>query len=1007
MQKKLATLVGKIVLVVILAVAGLGVIFAGMVGGAVIEVMKTAPKIDANSIKYEMSQNSTIVDENGNEVDSIATSEYRQIVDYNEIPEDLKNAFVAVEDERFYKHNGIDPLSIVGSALENIKAGSIVRGGSTITQQLARNTYLSNDQTFERKIREIYLALEIEKYLEKDEILGAYLNRVFMGQNSFGVQAAAKTYFNKDVSDLNLAQCATLAGIVQSPSENSLYKSIRTSEITDQRVLGEFSIDGSKYSAVYNKAPYEREEYVLQKMLENKYITKDQYDEALGFDVAETVEPTERTNTNMASYFNSLLERQVVEKLMKTQNISESQAWDKLYYGGLKITTTVDQNMQEKLEDIYANFSQYLIGNSQGLGYAPILSLSYDNWGNIINSDGSLIYYSKSNLLDENNDVYLNNGEVWYDENDNLVISSNKAYLSQTKIIFRDFYSLDEENSNLRSHRTGLIELKSNEDVYSNDNGDIVISRNYLENNENMLVHHEDGAISINKDYYDIDLNGVIQPQSSSVIIDQKTGHIKALMGGRDQEGMNILDRASAVPRQPGSSIKPIATYTPALDNGFNLATGVDDVPFEMNEDGEAWPKNVYGYYQGVTPLREAIKKSINTIAVRTLDTIGTDTSIEYLKNFGIIRDDEDSFITKEEDPETNDENLAALGLGAMSHGLTNLDMTAAFSALANNGEYNEPLTFSKIVDSQGNVLFDDSDKIKHEVTSPETAYQVTSALQTAGEYYENINLGGIDFATKTGTTDYNTDFWCVGYTPYYTVGFWMGADNQNLKLKGNSIDNAAYMWNVINGEILSDMDIKTFEEPKGIKHMLVDTISGKLPTDASRADYRGTVKEEIFGPNNYPKEEDDIHQWAYIDPRNNLLASDLTPKFLIETRSVMVLKNEYDPNKFNGIYPKDWAYRMPKAYSNLIYEAPKFNNKGDEKDKDKDKDKDKEKDKDNKEEQDKDSKDGNNPTNPDYNSDSYTNSYENNSYDNSNNTNDSYDTSGSYEYRRNVDYGN
>lgn len=947
MHKKLATLVGKIILVVILFVAGLGVVLAGMIGGAVIEVMKTAPDIDANSIKYEMSQNSTIVDEDGNEVDSIATSEYRQIVDYNDIPENLKNAFVAVEDERFYKHNGIDPMSIIGSAFENLKAGSIVRGGSTITQQLARNTYLSNDQTYERKIREIYLALEIEKYLNKDEILGAYLNRVFMGQNSFGVQAAAKTYFNKDVSELNLAQCATLAGIVQSPSENSLYKSIRTSEVTDQRVLGEFSIDGSKYSAVYNKAPYEREKYVLDKMLENKKITEEEYNEALNFDVAETVEPAERKKSKIASYFNSLLEKQVVRKLMDTQNISESQAWDKLYYGGLKITTTVDENIQGQLEDIYANFSDYLIGNSKGLGYAPILSLSYDNWGNIINSSGSVLYYNKSNLLDDNNDIYLNPDEAWFDEEGNFVISSYKCRLDQTNLIFENFYSLDEENSNLRTHRTGLIEFQSNEYVYTNDNNEIIVSKKYLDNNSNILVDHEDGSYSINKDFYDIDLNGVIQPQSSSVVIDQKTGHIKALMGGRDQEGINILDRASAVPRQPGSSIKPIATYTAALDNGFNLATGMDDVPFELNEEGTPWPKNIYDYYLGVTPIRDAIKMSINTIAVKTLDTVGIDKSLEYLKNFGIIREDGDSFVTKDENPDTNDENLAAMGLGAMSHGLTNLDMTAAFAALANEGDYNEPLTFSKIEDSQGNVLFADEDVIKHDVTSPETAYQVTSALQSAGEYYENIHLNGIEFATKTGTTDNNTDFWCVGYTPYYTVGFWMGADNQNLKLRGNSVDNAAYMWNAINNEILAGYEAKSFEEPSGIKHMKADTISGKLPTEASYADSRGTVKDEIFGPNNYPKEEDDVHEWAYIDSRNNLLASNVTPKFYTQTRSVMVLKNEYDPNKFNGIYPKDWAYRMPKAYSTLVYEPPKVEEKDRDKDKDKDKDKEKDKDKD------------------------------------------------------------
>ena len=135
-------------------------------------------------------------------------------------------------------------------------------------------------------------------------------------------------------------------------------------------------------------------------------------------------------------------------------------------------------------------------------------------------------------------------------------------------------------------------------------------------------------------------------------------------MGGRDQEGINILDRASSVPRQPGSSIKPIATYTAALDHGFNLATGVDDVPFELTEDGEAWPVNVYGYYMGYTPIREAIKMSINTIAVSTLNKVGIETSLEYLRNFGLIKDnDRDYFVTKDENPDTNDENLAALGL--------------------------------------------------------------------------------------------------------------------------------------------------------------------------------------------------------------------------------------------------------------------------------------------------------------------------------------------------------
>lgn len=938
MVKKITSVVLKLILIVFLILMSVGVVFAGLSGGAILEVMKTAPEIDANIIKYEMSQNSTIVDEDGNEVDSIATKEYREIVDYDQIPAHLKQAFVAVEDERFYKHPGLDPQSIIGSAIENFKAGGIVRGGSTITQQLARNTYLDNDQTYERKIREIYLALEIEKNLSKDEILGAYLNRVFMGQNSYGVQAAAKTYFDKDVSELNLAQCAALAGIVQSPSDNSLYKAIKISEVTDQRVLGEFTIEGERYAAVFNPAPFEREMYVLDKMLERGYISKKEYEDAKNFDVASSIVPAERTNTEIASYFNSLLEKQVVDKLMQIYNMSENQAWDRLYYGGLRITTTIDPDMQKQLESIYSDFSSYLMGDTSGWSSAPLLDLRYDDYGNIINSDGNLIYYSKTNILNENNDIRLRNDEAWFDEDGNIILSTNKAYLDQTNLMFRDYYSLDETNKNLRTHKTGFISFKTNDDIRLDDDKNIVISKKYLESNPKLFTYYDDETFSINKDFYDIDLNGVIQPQASTVVMDQENGHIKAIMGGRDQSGVRILDRASAIPRQPGSSIKPIATYTPALDNGFNLATGVDDVPLIMNEDDQPWPKNVYDYYEGVVPVRKAIERSINTIAVRTLNEVGIPTSMDYLKNFGIIKEDgNDNFVTEAENAKTNDENLAALGVGAMTHGLTNLEMTAAYAALANKGEYNEPLTFSKIEDSTGKVLFDSENVIKHQVTSEETAYQITSALQSTGQSYGNIYVNGNDFATKTGTTDDYVDFWCVGYTPYYTVGIWMGADDQSIRMNGTSIQRAALMWNTINNQILEGYEPRTFERPESIVEMEVDTMSGKLPTELSYMDPRGTVTTEIFGPKNKPTKEDDIHTLVSIDTRNNLLASDVTPSWAIAQVSYLKPKSNYDPKEFNDIYPRDWQYRAPTQYSDLIYVAPlpDYNSGIDDEDKD------------------------------------------------------------------------
>lgn len=942
MVKKITSIVLKLILIVFLIIASIGVIFAGLSGGAILEVMKTAPEIDANIIKYEMSQNSTIVDEDGNEVDSIVTNEYREVIDYDKIPERLKQAFVAVEDERFYKHPGLDPQSIIGSAVENFKAGGIVRGGSTLTQQLARNTYLDNDQTYERKIREIYLALEIEENLSKDEILGAYLNRVFMGQNSYGVQAAAKTYFDKDVSELNLAQCAALAGIVQSPSDNSLYKAIKVSEVTDQKILGEFTIEGERYAAVYNPAPYEREVYVLDKMLEKGYISKKEYEEAKNFDVASSIVPAERTNTEVASYFNSLLERQVVSKLMETYNMSENQAWDRLYYGGLRITTTIDPDMQKQLESIYADFSSYLMGDTSGWSTAPLLDLRYDDYGNIVNSKGNLIYYSKANILNENNDIRLRNDEAWFDEDGNIILSTNKAYLDQTNLVFRNYYSLDENNKNLRTHKTGYISFNTNDDIKLDENDNIVISKKYLEKNPNLFTYYDDETFSINKDFYDIDLNGIIQPQASTVVMDHENGHVKAIMGGRDQSGVGLLDRASSVPRQPGSAIKPIATYTPALDNGFNLATGVDDVPLIMNDDNKPWPKNVYNYYEGIVPVRKAIEISANTIAVRTLNEIGIQTSIEYLKNFGIIKENgEDNFISAAENNQTNDENLAALGVGAMTHGLTNLEMTAAYAALANKGEYNEPLTFSKIEDSTGEVLFDSKNVTKHQVTSEETAYQMTSALSSTGQSYGNIYLNGTEYATKTGTTDDYVDFWCVGYTPYYTVGVWMGADDQSIRMNGTSIQRAALMWNTINNQILDGYEPRTFERPDSIVEMEVDTMSGKLPTELSYMDPRGTVITEIFGPKNKPTKEDDIHTLVSIDTRNNLLASDVTPSWAMAQVSYLKPKSNYNPKEFNDIYPRDWQYRAPTQYSDLIYVAPLPKRNLDEDDKEDDDDKD------------------------------------------------------------------
>lgn len=280
-----------------------------------------------------------------------------------------------------------------------------------------------------------------------------------------------------------------------------------------------------------------------------------------------------------------------------------------------------------------------------------------------------------------------------------------------------------------------------------------------------------------------------------------------------------------------------------------------------------------------------------------------------------------------------------------MTRGLSVLDMTAAYAALANGGEYIEPLTFSKIEDNKGKVVFDESHKNKAKVTSPQTAYQISSALKSTAEFYQTISPIGIDYGTKTGTSEDNVDFWSIGYSPYYTVGVWMGSDDQNLYQNGYSTTRAEIIWRNINNQILEGYESAKFEEPEGIIHAKVDTISGKLPTQASYSDPRGTVKDEIFTKDNLPKDEDDMHVWITVDKRNNLLATNKTPKSLQATRAFVDRKKSYDPNKWNGIIPEDWKYNIPYMYSPLGAEKPKSDDNSDEKDK-KDKD---EKSKDNK----------------------------------------------------------
>ncbi len=300
----------KIAILVVLIVVLLGV---GTLGIATINIVQNAPPISTDNMNAMLTENSVIVDKNGQTLEMIQTEQFRKIVDIEEIPDTFIKAVVATEDESFYTNIGVDPKGIVMSAVDNFVAGGIVRGGSTITQQVAKLMYLSDEQTVQRKLMEAYIAIQLTEQLPKEQILEAYLNRIFLGQGAYGIEAAAQIYFSKSAKDLNLAESAALASVINSPSNNALYKTISPAAVEpEDRVVGDVMIENQRYVAIYNEEQEERVAYVLSRMIDQGYITEAERDEALAYDLFSALNPPERKANQVISYFSDFVKDQVV-----------------------------------------------------------------------------------------------------------------------------------------------------------------------------------------------------------------------------------------------------------------------------------------------------------------------------------------------------------------------------------------------------------------------------------------------------------------------------------------------------------------------------------------------------------------------------------------------------------------------------------------------------------------------------------------------------------------------
>lgn len=890
-------------------------LFAGSVGLAFVNILTTAPEIDPYSINSGFEETSLIFDKDKNLLEKVETAEYRTFVKLNKVPQFLKDAFISIEDERFYEHPGVDPKGILSSLYENFKAGGVVRGASTITQQLIKNTFLSNEQTLTRKLKEIYLALNLETKLSKDQILESYLNMISLGQNSYGVQEASRTYFSKNVDEINIAQAALLAGIVKGPNIYQPFYRVSPLKFDEatMRKIGETEILGEKYILVFNTKSVQRQKVILKKMLELGKINQAEYDEAINFDVVASLKPSEKKETEITSYATDYVKNQVVEDLMEKYQITKQKAQERLFTGGLRIYSTIDTKVQKDLDEVNRNFNGILLGDVKRYKAPLLVDRNLDKAGNIVDKDGNLVYYKKENLLTDDGYLFIPKGEFSINANGDLAITSSRilAYKKSTDI--QDYYTID-GSKNLLTHRVGGLAVP---DAYylRQARHSLIIKAEFFEKNDKFYKVNETGNLFINPEYFYNNKTGLVQPQSATVIMDYKTGHIVAMIGGRDVKGSRILNRATDTARQPGSSMKPLAVYLPALDNGFTAASPILDIPM-ITADGKVWPNNVYTGFKGITTLRESLIYSINVSSARTLKKIGIPTSIKYLKKLGIINEEnpsKDNFVQASENKTHNDENLASLALGGMTKGVSPLDMTAAYSAIANDGVYNEPIIYTKVLDKDGNIVLEKEAK-QRRVVSPQIAYVMKDILRsTAYEHTgKNAIIKGQASAGKTGTTDYNADFWFVGFTNYYTAATWMGNDSPKITITQNSWL-AAKLWGHIMTKIHQDKESKPqFAQPDGIVKAYVCTKSGKKPNQFCSSDPRGVVREEIFAKGTEPTETCNVHVALEVNSSNNKLATEFTPEELKITKVFTALNPAYNPAEHNGILPKDYSYYPP-----------------------------------------------------------------------------------------------
>ncbi len=630
--------------------------------------------------EYSPALTSRLFDWKGQEVAEFSI-ERRALLTLSQIPVDMQNAVIAVEDDQFFQHWGISPRGILRSALANLLAFHVVQGGSTITQQLSKQIFLSRKRQFVRKIREVLLSVEIERNFSKSEILQSYLNQVYFGEGAYGAQSAARIYFGKELSQLSLADCALLAGLIRAPRANSPF--------------------------LHPDRAKKRRAVVLSRMRELNMISKAELEAALRTEVP--IARPEGLNTQ-APYF--------VEHVRK--RLEAHYGTQALWRGGLKIYTTLDLDMQKKVE----------AGMEKGLA-------AFDEAARL----------------------------EW-----------EKKLKAATPML--------------------------------------------------------DAAPEIST-------APPAKIQGAFVLLDVKTGAIRAMVGGRE----SIFNRAVQARRQPGSTFKPFV-WAAALQSGMTASSFVEDNPLAYYYDGRDWrllegatdqfsinlatqpfaqssdfkiwvPNDFDGKFLGAVSLRKALALSRNIASINLITHVGPPLVVDIAHKAGI---------------RSELEAVPALGLGAST--VSPLEMVSAFGTFANGGIAVVPYTLERVEDASGKQL-ESHGPSEREAMSPQLAYLVTNLLKGVVREGTAMRARQINrpLAGKTGTSNENRDLWFIGYTPDLVAGAWMGYDDFSSLGRKDWTGGSTVVpwWTAIMGEILKGSPKRDFPVPSKIVFVQIDSETGLL----------------------------------------------------------------------------------------------------------------------------------------------------------------------------------